>query len=364
MPDRHAAEVGDMPDRHVTEGVGMSGGGAERAAALERRYRRLLRCYPPSHREAHREEMLGVLLAVARSGQRTPDLWPTLNLVACGLAIRGRRAISWLAAGEPWQDALAVVSVIAPVLMLIVSALDFAVAVQGSVAINQDFTGPGTAAAPFWQQLSFVPQVGGPAAVMIAWLAVVVLGLTGRRRTAAAIACIPLALELLSLQDEVQHLSGARSEGLPLFLFTAGIVTPVAMASLAACSLAFSAGPRRGLAIVGRRRACLMIVGLSAGFGFPPILQLVTSAGSTFSLLGVLAIAVAVVVTRIRTTVDRRVLVLVAAALLLDLANAFPTADLTASLVFLLGSLLFVVLVWLVAIASWRGRIARASRAG
>ena len=41
-------------------------------AALERRYLRLLRCYPPSHREFHREEMLGVLLATARPGQRTP----------------------------------------------------------------------------------------------------------------------------------------------------------------------------------------------------------------------------------------------------------------------------------------------------
>ena len=99
-----------------------------------------------------------------------------------------------------------------------------------------------------------------------------------------------------------------------------------------------------------------MIVGLSAGFGFPPILQLVTSAGFTFSLLGLLAIAVAVVVTCVRTTVDRRVAVLVATALLLDLANAFPTADLTALLVFLLSSLLFVVLVWLVAITSWWGR--------
>ena len=44
------------------------------AAVLERRYRRLLRCYPPTHREFHREEMLGVLLAGTRPGQRTPGL--------------------------------------------------------------------------------------------------------------------------------------------------------------------------------------------------------------------------------------------------------------------------------------------------
>lgn len=50
-----------------SEGGNMPGGSAaedrERAAALERRYLRLLRCYPPSHREVHREEMLGVLVA-------------------------------------------------------------------------------------------------------------------------------------------------------------------------------------------------------------------------------------------------------------------------------------------------------------
>jgi hypothetical protein len=52
--------------------------------ALERHYRRLLRCYPPSHRAAHREEMLGVLLEVARPGQRRPDAWQAV-LVAIAL---------------------------------------------------------------------------------------------------------------------------------------------------------------------------------------------------------------------------------------------------------------------------------------
>lgn len=350
------SQSADMPGRRAAGGDGMSGGGAGRAAALERRYRRLLRCYPPSHREAHREEMLGVLLAVARPGQRTPDLWPTVNLVACGLAIRARRALSWLAAGEPWQDALAVVSLIGPVLMLIIATLDLVVAVQGAVALNQDIAAHGIAfAAPFWQ-LGLVPRLGGPAAVMIGWLAVVLLGLTGRRRTAAAVACIPLALAVVNLLTEVMQLTGAWSGGPGMFVVTAGLVAPVGLASLATCSLAFSAGPRRGLAIAGRRRACLMIAGLSVAFGFAPILQLLTSAGSTFTFLGVLAIAVALLVTRGRIAVDRRVAVLVATALLLDLASAFPTADLTASLVFLLGSLLFVVLVWLVAIASRWGR--------
>jgi hypothetical protein len=92
------------------------------AAALERRYRRLLRCYPPGHRQVHREEMLGVLLATARPGQRAPGARQTVNLVACGLAIRARRALSSLA-DEAWQDALAVVSLITPALMLVIAVV-------------------------------------------------------------------------------------------------------------------------------------------------------------------------------------------------------------------------------------------------
>jgi hypothetical protein len=156
--------------------------------------------------------MLGVLLATARPGQRAPGARQTVNLVACGLAIRARRAL----VGKPWQDALAVVSLIAPVLMLIIAALAFAVAVRQVLAVDLAYP----LAGPFWQ-LGLVPRLGAPAAVLTGWLAAVLLELTGRR--------------------------------LPLFLCTAG-VGPVVMASLAACSLGFSAGPRRGLAIAGRRR--------------------------------------------------------------------------------------------------------------
>jgi hypothetical protein len=140
--------------------------------------------------------------------------------------------------------------------------------------------------------------------------------------------------------------NSAWSGGLPMFLITAG-QGPVFVASLAACSLTFSAGPRRGLAIAGRRQACLMIAALSGVFALPAVVLMVRSsvpmAASTVSLLNisVLTVAVAVIVTNVRDTVDRRV-----AALLLSLA-----------------SLLFAVFVWPVAIASWRGRVRRSSHA-
>ena len=146
---------------------------------------------------------------------------------------------------------------------------------------------------------------------------------------------------------------------------------PVVLASLAACSLALSPGPRRGLAIVGWRRACLMIAGLSAGFGFPAIVQLVNPAAPTgdlaFRLLGVLAITVAVAVTCVRGPVGRRVAGLVAAGLLPSLAVSGPAGRFflgaisgwSSWAISLLVSLLAAVLVWPVAIISWRGRAER-----
>ncbi|HEX2822810.1 MAG TPA: hypothetical protein VHO07_21975, partial [Streptosporangiaceae bacterium] len=332
-----------------------TGAGADRpardpagTAALERRYRRLLRCYPPAHRAFHREEMLGVLLATARPGQRTPGLRQAVNLAACGLAIRVRRIPGWLAA-DAGQDALAVVSLITPAVVFILLALE-----QGAMS------GPAGARIPFWT----LPSFGESVVVMIAWLAVVVLGLTGRQRTAAKIAFISLTLVLLVLLVVLMQPSHDLPGGLVQFLPFGDV--PVVLVSLAACSLALSPGPRRGLAIVGWRRACLMIAGLSAGFGFPSIVQLVNPAAPmgdlAFRLLGILAIAVAVAVTCVRSPVGRRVAGLVATALLPSLAT-IPLRDVPAVIpVAILVSLLAAVLVWPVAIVSWRGRAERRRR--
>jgi len=337
-------------------------------AALERRYRRLLRCYPPSHREFHREEMLGVLLDTARPGQRTPGLGQAVNLAACGLAIRVRRIPGWLAA-DAGQDALAVVSLIAPAVVFILLALEWA-------AMNA----AASARAPVWTLLPFLPSSrssGESVVVMIAWLAVVVLGLTGRRQAAAKIAFISLTLALLALLLVlvvlIQQVHTFYFNTFPgeLFQFLPFGDVPVVLASLAACSLALSPGPLRGLAIVGWRRACLMIAGLSAGFGFPAIVQLADPAAPmgdlAFRLLGVLAIAVAVAVTRVRGPVGRRVAGLVATGLLPTLAVTELSGRRVVPAVFLvpnplLVSLLAAVLVWPVAIVSWRGRAERRRR--
>jgi hypothetical protein len=81
-----------------------------------------------------------------------------------------------------------------------------------------------------------------------------------------------------------------------------------------------------------------------------------------FRLLGVLAIALAVAVTRVRSPVGRRVAGLVATGLLPSLAATVPSR-LYGGLAAWLVILVVAVLVWPVAIVSWLGRVRPASHA-
>ncbi len=90
--------------------------------SLERRYRRLLACYPRRFRDEHGEELVAVLLATARDGQHRPGLIESADLVRSGLGIRLRPDCS-LSARQGWSDALAAYSLAAPVLLLVSTAL-------------------------------------------------------------------------------------------------------------------------------------------------------------------------------------------------------------------------------------------------
>jgi hypothetical protein len=57
-------------------------------AGLERRYRRLLACYPRAYRRQNEEEILAVLLACARTGQRRPGLAESADLIKGALRMR------------------------------------------------------------------------------------------------------------------------------------------------------------------------------------------------------------------------------------------------------------------------------------
>ena len=57
-------------------------------AGLEWRYRRLLAWYPRSFRREQEDEMLAVLMAGARPGQRRPGLLETADLLRSALGMR------------------------------------------------------------------------------------------------------------------------------------------------------------------------------------------------------------------------------------------------------------------------------------
>jgi hypothetical protein len=63
------------------------------AAELERGYRRWLRWYPKSFRREHEAEILEVLMAGAREGQRQPELMECLDLLCSALWIRLRPSV-------------------------------------------------------------------------------------------------------------------------------------------------------------------------------------------------------------------------------------------------------------------------------
>jgi hypothetical protein len=63
------------------------------SSGLERRYRRLLACYPRAFRRENTEEILAVLLACAQEGQRRPGLAASADLIKGALLMRLRPAI-------------------------------------------------------------------------------------------------------------------------------------------------------------------------------------------------------------------------------------------------------------------------------
>jgi hypothetical protein len=86
-------------------------------AALERRYRRLLIWFPPAHRGTYGEEIIGVLLSSTPADQDRPTKADALDLIGGGLRIRLRQLRT--GEGNPaWRDALAVFSVVAPIVLL------------------------------------------------------------------------------------------------------------------------------------------------------------------------------------------------------------------------------------------------------
>lgn len=188
---------------HAADG-GHGGHGPGEAGGLERRYRRLLVFYPAAYRRVHDEEMLAVLMTAAPEGQRRPGIADTADLIWGALRVRFQPQRD---GGEPaWRDALAVLTVVLPAAMLLVSATQ---------EVQLRLLTPGSASFGF--QVSSVQQSVLEAALvalvllrlrrlallgaggMFLWVALFSGGATYVWATEEAYLFVPLGLEIIAL---------------------------------------------------------------------------------------------------------------------------------------------------------------------
>jgi hypothetical protein len=296
---------------------------------MEKFYRRLLALYPKDHRREHAEEMVGVLLAAAgdaqvrgpkllasalRFGQHTAD---SADLVAGALRIRGRMAqtrirrtawFCWTVRDQRWSDALAVVSVVAPLLLLVAALAEIHIPQAAASSVTGH---------PHWQLTAALGLADLPLAVG----APVVAALTfGRLRRTAGLAALAAAIG--------QVVSGVLRSA-PAFTRYASpaVAFTVLLACTAAAALLLSPGPDRGLALLTPRgtglvaAGALILGGFSVGgtmwFGAasPPSFGFTGFGGEVAGLPGDLLIASVLVTVAgacLRAPVSRRVLALLA----------------------------------------------------
>ncbi len=300
---------------------------ARRRTRMERRYRRLLTLYPKAHRREHAEEMIGVLFAAAdydarirapkpvawalRTGQHVADC---ADLVAGAARIRGRVVVNrvkqaarsgWMVPDRRWSDALAVVSVIAPLLLLVAALAEFHLpqAVASSLAGHPQWRLTATLG------LGDLPlAAGAPAVAVLALLRL--RRLAGLSAIAAAIGQVAAAM-----QRPAAPFTGYSN---PVVAFT------VLLACTAAAALLISPGPDRGLALLTRGGAVLIGAGalVLGGFSVGGNVWLTSPSGFTKGLgsevtgwpgdLLIAAVLVGVAVGCLRAPVSRRVLALLA----------------------------------------------------
>lgn len=214
--------------------------------ALERRYRRLLGWYPAAHRGTYGEEMIGVLLASTPAEQDRPSKADTLDLIGGGLRTRLRRLRD--GEGSPaWRDALAVFSVVAPVILL------------GWLTAGYLAELARQAEHPFLLRDQAISRADATLLTALIATAVVVAALAtcpaltrrGRTRAAAAVGVIAAAAAVVGLV-KVYRGFGVFDDEFTLYLS--------ATAAMEVLALIASPGPARGWQLLSRRGLIVLAV--------------------------------------------------------------------------------------------------------
>jgi hypothetical protein len=151
-------------------------------ATLERKYRRLLACYPRAFRRENEEEILTVLLACAQQGQQRPGLAASADL------IKGATR-AWLrpAPGQPRNVRMAIRLMCAGAVAQLATLITV-VATAGSVrsAVARGY--PGLAAAQHAVNINLVITYVGASICIVVWLMLTWALVRGRARARVAMA--------------------------------------------------------------------------------------------------------------------------------------------------------------------------------
>jgi hypothetical protein len=196
-------------------------------AGLERRYRRLLACYPRAFRRENEEEILAVLLACAQQGQQRPGLAASADLIKGAMR-------AWLrpAPGQPRNVRVAIRLMCAGVPAQLATLITV-VATAGSVrsAVARGY--PGLAAAQHAVNVDLVINYVGLSICIVVWLLLTWALVRGRARARAAMAWFFVSMTLSMLvsvgQDSAVYAPADLSAGAVVWLI-----------ALAACVLLFT----------------------------------------------------------------------------------------------------------------------------
>jgi hypothetical protein len=216
-------------------------------AALERRYRRLLAWYPTAHRGTYGEEMIGVLLASTPTDKDRPSKADALDLIGGGLRTRLRQLRN--GDGNPaWRDALAVFSVVAPIVLLGWLTAGYAASLAEQIGLPRHSF-----------RLQFVSRVDGTLLTALIATAVAVIALAicpalvRRRRVPAAtvVAAIAAAAAVVGLV-QVYRFFGSSDSEMTLYLSL--------IAAMEVLALVASPGPARGWQLLSGRGVVVLAV--------------------------------------------------------------------------------------------------------
>lgn len=196
-------------------------------AMLERRYRRLLACYPRAFRRENEEEILAVLLACAQQGQQRPGLAASADLIKGAMR-------AWLrpAPGQPRNVRMAIRLMCAGAAAQL-AALIIMVATAGSVrsAVARGY--PGLAAAQHAVNVNLVIDYVGASISIVVWLVLTWALVRGRARARVALAgffvSITLSMLIAVSQGSAIYAPADLSAGAMVWLI-----------ALAACALLFT----------------------------------------------------------------------------------------------------------------------------